>query len=92
MSQPSPAPTAPQSTPEPTARRGGHWPVLIVSLLLLNVAVCAVTVTLSLRNPAAIEDDYYARGLNWDDQRTSETASTPATTPTHNANTDTRND
>ena len=90
MSQPSPAPTAPQNPPEPTAKRGGHWPVLIVSLLLLNVAVCAVTVTLSLRNPAAIEDDYYARGLNWDDQRTSETAATPTTT--HTASTDTHND
>ena len=67
------------------------WLMLAVSSLAWSMLLFgAVTVTLSLRNPAAIEDDYYARGLNWDDQRTSETAATPTTT--HTASTDTHND
>ena len=56
----------PAAAPEPSGRK---WPFIIIGLLLLNVTVCAVTVTLSLRNPAAVEPDYYQRGLDWDAAR-----------------------
>ena len=66
------------TAPTPSGRK---WPVMIVGLLLLNVAVCATTVTLSLRNPAAVEPDYYARGMSWDENR-AVSDSTPATQDT----------
>lgn len=56
-------------TPSGKTPSGAKWPVMIVGLLLLNVGVCAATVTLSLRNPAAVEPDYYTRGMNWDETR-----------------------
>jgi hypothetical protein len=65
---PAPAPATPQ-TPS-----GAKWPVIIIGLLLLNVTVCAVTVTLSLRNPAAVEPDYYNKAMNWDEHRAASTA------------------
>lgn len=58
------APDAPPNEPS-----GKKWPVIIVSLLLLNVSVCAVTVTLSLRNPAQVTPAYYDKSLNWDEER-----------------------
>ncbi len=67
------------TTPQPPAPSGRRWPIMIVSLLLLNVAVCATTVTLSLRNPAEIEPDYYSRGLEWDASRVSATVPNPLT-------------
>jgi hypothetical protein len=63
---------------ESPTHTGRKWPFMIVGLLLLNVAVCATTVTLSLRNPAAVEPDYYARGMNWDENRA--TTQTPSET------------
>lgn len=59
------APAHPQ-TREPSGRK---WPIIIISLLLLNVTVCAVTVTLSLRNPAQVTPGYYDKSLNWDEER-----------------------
>ncbi len=64
---PAPTPSAPAAdTPLPGGRR---WPFIIVGLLLLNVTVCAVTVTLSLRHPASVEPDYYDKAMNWDAHR-----------------------
>ena len=57
------------ASPAASAPSGAKWPVIIVGLLLLNVAVCAVTVTLSLRNPADVEPDYYDKAMNWDAHR-----------------------
>ena len=42
------------------------WPILVVCLLLLNVGICAITLTLALRNPAEVTPNYYQRSLNWD--------------------------
>lgn len=61
---------------EPTGRK---WPFIIVGLLLLNVTVCAVTVTLSLRNPAQVTPGYYDKALNWDAERAASTTPPPAT-------------
>ncbi len=45
---------------------GGAWPVIIVGLLVLNVAVCAVTVVSALSGVTSIEPDYYEKALAWD--------------------------
>lgn len=74
-------PAHPDSSPVPSGKK---WPVIIVSLLLLNVAVCATTVTLSLRNPAAVEPDYYSRGLHWDENRSDTDPPNPSS-PTDSA-------
>jgi hypothetical protein len=75
------APTTPsrKQTREPSGRA---WPIIIVSLLLLNVTICAITVTLSLRNPARVTPSYYEKSLNWDAERAAaliEQEPTPAT-------------
>lgn len=56
-------------TPQPSAGRGLRWPIMIVSLLGLNVSICAITVVSAIRNPAQIEPDYYQQSLKWDEQR-----------------------
>lgn len=57
--------------PAPTAapRRSGRiWPVLVVSLIALNFATVAVTVSLAVRDDSvAVEPDYYAKALNFDE-------------------------
>lgn len=57
---------------------GRHWPLIVVGLLLLNVAVVTTTVTLAVRNPAEVVPDYYNRALNWDTHRTPAPHSPPA--------------
>ena len=78
MTQPS-AGTSAANAPAPG---GAKWPVIIVGLLLLNVAVCAVTVTISLRNPASVEPDYYDKAMNCDASRgiATDTTASPAST------------
>lgn len=49
--------------------RGMQWPMLVVGLLLLNVSVCALTVVSALRSPVHIEDEYYAKAVDWDATR-----------------------
>jgi len=51
--------------------KGLQWPAAIVGMLLLNVGVCAVTVTAALRDPAssAVESDYYRKAVDWDADR-----------------------
>lgn len=46
------------------------WPVLIVALLGLNIAVVAVTVIAATSDPSvAVEPDYYQKALTWDEER-----------------------
>ena len=45
---------------------GWAWPVIIVGLLGLNVAVCAITVVSALSGDTSIEPDYYKKALAWD--------------------------
>lgn len=47
-------------------KSGKQWPIFIVCLLLLNVCVCAVTVSAVVLNPADPEPNYYQRALDWD--------------------------
>jgi len=45
-----------------------RWPLIILSLLLLNVAITAALITLSSRDPGLmVERDYDQRALRWDD-------------------------
>lgn len=55
-----------QPTVTQSKSTGRMWPVFVVCLLLLNVSICAITLTLALRNPAAVTPNYYDRALNWD--------------------------
>ena len=57
------------------------WPVFVVCLLLLNVSICAITLTLAMRNPAEVTPNYYNRALNWDEENAqADPAPTAATT------------
>lgn len=47
---------------------GRFWPVAIVALLALNVAIVAFTVIAAKSDPGfAVEPDFYRRGLAWDE-------------------------
>jgi hypothetical protein len=54
-------------------KQGGFsiWPVIIISLLGLNMTICAITVYAATRNPAAVtvEPDYYRKAVEWDSSR-----------------------
>lgn len=54
------------TTANPESNAGRKWPFFIVGLLLLNVTVCAITVTAAVMNPADTEPNYYQRALDWD--------------------------
>ena len=57
-------------TTPPTESRGvTKWPFIIVGLLGLNMAICAITITAAVTRPAIIEPDYYEKALNWDESR-----------------------
>lgn len=47
------------------------WPIIILSLLGLNMTICAITVYAATRNPASVsvEPDYYRKAVEWDAQR-----------------------
>ncbi|QNN24823.1 FixH family protein [Planctomycetales bacterium ZRK34] len=49
------------------ARRGWNWPMLIVSLLGLQIVLCVIAVYLAVSDPTmAIEPDYYKKAVHWD--------------------------
>lgn len=46
------------------------WPVLIVGLLGLNIAIVGITVIAATSDPSvAVEPDYYQKALAWDEER-----------------------
>jgi len=48
--------------------KGAMWPVMVVGLLGLNVAVVSVTLVLATRDPSfAVEPDYYDKAVAWDE-------------------------
>lgn len=50
--------------------RGWIWPVVIIGLLGLNMAVVAITVIVATSDPSvAVEPDYYQKALAWDADR-----------------------
>ncbi|USN99953.1 MAG: FixH family protein [Phycisphaeraceae bacterium] len=48
---------------------GWGWPLIVVGLLGLNIAVCAITVVYAVSTPEGVEPDYYTRALGWDEDR-----------------------
>ncbi|GAA4468263.1 FixH family protein [Novipirellula rosea] len=53
-----------------------RWGGLVVGLLTLQVAVGVIAIMLATGDPsAAVLPDYYQKSLDWDNQRSSETAS-----------------
>jgi hypothetical protein len=47
-----------------------RWPLFIAGALTLQVASSMVTIYLATSNPSyAVEDDYYQKGLRWDETR-----------------------
>jgi hypothetical protein len=44
------------------------WPGIVVALLLMSVVMVTVTVVAATNDPSfAVVDDYYEKGLNWDE-------------------------
>ena len=53
----------------PTPRTAGlRWPAMVLGLIGISLTICFATVYLAATDPSvAIEDDYYAKALHWDD-------------------------
>ena len=66
---------------DPKTPSGRFWPLFVVGLLALNVGVCAMTVTASIRNPAQVESGYYEKAANWDEHRALSNAESQDTEP-----------
>lgn len=59
--------TVPQTKADRAA--GFFWPAFIVFLLLIPVAAATVLIRAATGDPSvAVEEDYYARGLAWDEE------------------------
>lgn len=57
-----------QPAPE-TSAAGWFWPAFIVFLLAIPVAAVAILIHAATGDPSvAVEEDYYERGLAWDDE------------------------
>jgi nitrogen fixation protein FixH len=57
-------------------RFGWFWPVLVVALLSLNVAVCLITLAVATGDPSmAIEPDYHQQAVDWDQSASRQRAS-----------------
>lgn len=47
-----------------------RWPIIITTLLALHVAACLVFLFLATSDPSlAVEEDYYAKSLAWDEHK-----------------------
>jgi hypothetical protein len=47
-----------------------RWPLFVAGALTLQVASSMVTIYMATSNPSyAVEDDYYQKGLRWDETR-----------------------
>jgi len=48
--------------------RGWMWPVAVVGIFCVSLSVCAFTIYAATSDAShAVEDDYYARAVAWDD-------------------------
>ena len=62
--------TKPQSTPGGFFKRGKHWPFVIVGMLLFHATLILGTIAVvSARHDLYVEPDYYAKAVDWDNQR-----------------------
>jgi nitrogen fixation protein FixH len=50
-------------------KRGLHWPVLVAIVFLSNIALATWVIVKANSDPSfAVEDDYYEKALNWNDE------------------------
>ncbi|MEX0875860.1 MAG: FixH family protein [Phycisphaerales bacterium] len=61
------------TTPPPRKgffRRGKHWPFVIVAMLLVHASLMIGTIAhVSSKGDTWVETDYYAKSVDWDNQR-----------------------
>ena len=51
-------------------KRGKYWPAIIVGMLVLHATIILGTLTvISARHDLYVEPDYYAKSIDWDNQR-----------------------
>lgn len=51
-------------------KRGNYWPMIIVGMLVLHASIILGTLTfISARHDLYVEPDYYAKSIDWDNQR-----------------------
>lgn len=49
---------------------GKHWPYLIVGMLIVHASIILGTIAIvSARHDLYVESDYYAKSIDWDNQR-----------------------
>lgn len=66
--------TKKQSQSEPSKlgflKRGKYWPAIIVGMLVLHASIILGTLAVvSARHDLYVEPDYYAKSIDWDNQR-----------------------
>jgi len=62
--------TESQSTTGGFFKRGKHWPFVIVGMLLFHATLILGTIAVvSARHDLYVEPDYYAKAIDWDNQR-----------------------
>lgn len=47
-------------------KRGRHWPLFVVGLVVLNLGATIVLLVMSNWGTHAVEPDYYRKAINWD--------------------------
>jgi len=59
---------------DPKNKKSLRWPLIIVGLLSVHVCVTLFFVYVATSNPSfAVEEDYYQKGLKWDEKRAQDT-------------------
>jgi len=74
VTRPNPAPAPPPTDRPAEPPRGGAlpWVLLILGLLGLSLTIQAVGLVLALREEPVVVEDYYQKGLEWDDHMAQE--------------------
>ncbi|MFN0137276.1 MAG: FixH family protein [Phycisphaerae bacterium] len=65
-------PVVPPSQPSDANKRFAAivWPGMVIGLLAMQVAMCAIAITLATRDPSmSVEPNYYQKALHWDDSQ-----------------------
>lgn len=62
-------PLTPEQIERLERRASIFWPGLIVSLLLVNIGICTMTVIAASRSNFVLEPDYYQKALDWDEEK-----------------------
>lgn len=61
---------APQPVTDAPKRKGRHWPLIIVGMLLAHASLMIGTIVyVGAKHDLHVEEDYYAKSVDWDNQR-----------------------